>query len=212
MAELAVLEGFCLVGVTGEAEIVALCHEELRNVPLVRVVTGGAVADGNRAMDEFGADHSPVMAKEAELSPRLAELELIRGLVRVVARGAFPRPYRGMDDLAAVEPLVAVEAQLARVGDGLELVVPRGNMAGGATAAGYRSVDEFVFPHSSMAFIRYARFGSCCGLGVCGAGIVVTAVRDEDERADDNSGHGGDTRPDSLHSSNSPLFCQYNSR
>jgi hypothetical protein len=50
-------------------------------------------------MNKLAADNGAFMAEEAEISPRRAQLEFIRGLVGVVASRAFPLFHGGVDEL-----------------------------------------------------------------------------------------------------------------
>ena len=155
VSKLRALGGLGLVRVAGEADLVAFRHEKLWVITLVGGVAGAAASRSNRTVDKFAACHGFVMATKAEVASNGAELEFVRGLMRIMALGALPFLYRRMDDLLSGHLFVALVTELADIGYRCKRMLASLLMTGITFGRRYGSVDELVLPLCGMTFCGY---------------------------------------------------------
>jgi len=142
-----------LVVVAGEADVVSLRHQHLREVGAVGIVAGGAAPLRDRRVDELAADDvGLVVAEKTEILAGGLELVLVGGLVGVVAAGAFPVLDRRMNMLSGVLAVVALVTEAAHVLDRLELVIAGLLVTVGTVAYCSRTVHVFFLAHRGVAF------------------------------------------------------------
>jgi hypothetical protein len=158
MGKLLPLDLLGLVGMAVKADLVPLGQKEFGEITLMNGMTGAAASGRNRAVDKFADDDGAFVAEETEIGPCCAKLELIGGLVRIMASGAFPLLNGGMDELFRCEVFVAVGAELPHVGYRLEFMLTLGNVAESAVTSGNRTVDKLVLSHLCMAFTCHTRW------------------------------------------------------
>jgi hypothetical protein len=118
-------------------------------------MTGAAASRSNRTMDKFAACHGFVMATKAELASNGAELEFVRGLMRIMALSALPFLYRRMDDLLSGHLCVAFITELADIGYRCKRMLASLLMTGITFAPCYGSMDELILPLCGMTFCGY---------------------------------------------------------
>lgn len=140
-----------------EADLVPLGQQQLGKIALMHRVTGAAASCPNRAVHELASDDGTLVAEEAEVRAGGAKLEFVRGLVRIVATGAFPLLHRGVDELLGYEILMTVVTQLPDVRYWLEFVLAVKDVAEGAVSSGDRPVNELFLPHPGVASVGDAR-------------------------------------------------------
>jgi hypothetical protein len=155
VSKLRALGGVGFVRVAGEADIVPFRHKKFWVITLVGGVAGAAASRSNRTVDKFAACHGFVMATKAEVASNGAELEFVRGLMRIMALGALPFLYRRMDDLLSGHLFVALVTKLADIGYRCKRMLARLLMTGITFAPCYGSMDELILPHGGMTFCGY---------------------------------------------------------
>jgi hypothetical protein len=174
VGKLRALGGLGFVRVAGEADIVPFRHKKPWVITLVGGVAGAAASRSNRTVHEFAAGHGFVMATKAELASSGAELEFVRGLMRIMALGALTFLYRRMDDLLSGHLFVALVTELADIGYRRERMLACLLMTGITFAPCYGSMDELVLPHGGVTFCGYT--GLLCFIFL-GKGAAIVTVR-----------------------------------
>lgn len=145
-----------LIGMAVEANLISLSHEQLGEITLMGLMTCAATPNCCWAMDKFAADNGPFMTQETEIGARGAKLELIGGLVRIVASGTLTLFHRRMDDLFCNKLLMALGAELPNVIDAFESMVSLRDVAEYTVTRCNRPVDKFFLAHVTVAFFGYA--------------------------------------------------------
>ena len=137
-------------------------------------MAGAAAARGNRTVNKFAARDAFIMAKKAEVASSGAELEFVRGLMRIMALGALPFLYRRMDDLLSGHLFVALVTELADIGYRCKRMPASLLMTGITFAPCYGSMDELILPHGGVTFCGYT--GLLCFIFL-GKGAAIVTVR-----------------------------------
>jgi hypothetical protein len=179
VSKLRALGGLGLVRVAGEADIIPFRHEKLWVIALVGGVAGAAASRSNRAVDKFAACQGFVMATKAEVASNGAELEFVRGLMRIMALGALPFLYRRMDDLLSGHLFVTLVTELADIGYRCKRMLACLLMTGITFAPCDGSMDELVLPHGGVTFCGYT--GLLCFVFL-GKGAAIVTVRHTQEQ------------------------------
>lgn len=174
VSELRSLGVLGFVRVAGEADLVPFRHKKLWVIALVGGVAGAAASRSNRSVDKFAACHGFVMATKTELAASGAELEFVRGLMRIMALCALPFLYRSMDDLLSGHLFVALVTELADIGYRRKRMLACLLMTGFTFAPRDGSMDELVLSHGGVTFCGYT--GLLCFIFL-GKGSATVHVR-----------------------------------
>jgi hypothetical protein len=156
------LKSFGLIRVALETYIVARGIQHPGEVRLVGIMTHGAAADRNRAMDKFEREEFLVMTYETEVRSIGPELVLVGRLMRIVAESAVAVLYGFVDRSLCIDLVMAFVTQIGRSFYGSEFMLSFCLVTCAAIADCDRTVHELFLPHGAVALISNARF-RCIG-------------------------------------------------